>query len=95
MRVSAILRQSLSGISSISRDSVFYRQAHFQSKTVVATVSARRHFGEFPRRNRAVTEAEWTITPEEWREEKKLVESVRRGIWVGTNGGMLRGPQGN
>ena len=93
MRIFAILRQGLSGISSIPRDSGLYRQTFTQPKSIVATVSTRRHFTDLPRRNRVVAEAEWTITPEEWREEKMLVESVRRGIWAGTNGGMLHNSQ--
>lgn len=94
MSVFAVLRPGLTGISSIPRDSLLRRQKFLQSNPVVATVNTQRHFGVtsrtyFPRKNRAVTEEEWTITPEELKEERKLVESVRRGIWAGQSGGMF------
>ncbi|KAF9893429.1 tRNA pseudouridine synthase 1 [Aspergillus nanangensis] len=92
MRTSVSLRQhlvgiyssrcTLSSVSSASRIAPRSNPASLRSFTSQQT--------QLPwRRRRPLTP--WTITEEELKDEAKMVESVRRGIWEGLNGGMLDG----
>lgn len=90
MRALAILRQSLAENFSASRNPVIHRPLLSRTRPAIATVTYQRHFGATPRyhKYKPVYEGEWTITKEELEEEKKLVKSLRNGIWAGQNGRM-------
>lgn len=90
MRAFAILRQSLAENFSAPRNPVIRRPLLSRTRPAVTTANCQRHFGVTARyhKYRPVYEGEWTITKEELEEEKKLVKSLRNGIWAGQNGRM-------